>query len=41
MGDGHKLEDVKDNTLKYIDEKLNSNDPNEHIHCILYCTTNK
>ena len=40
IGDGHKLEDVKDNTLKYIDEKLNSNDPNEHIHCILYCTTN-
>ena len=40
IGTGHKLENVLEETLKYIDDKLNNNDPNEHIHCILYCTTN-
>ena len=39
IGSGHRLIDVLDETLQYISEKLNSNDPNEHIHCILYCTT--
>ena len=39
IGTGHKLIDVLQETLKQITEKLNSNDPNEHIHCILYCTT--
>ena len=38
-GSGHNLEDVLKDTLNYIDEKLNNNDPNEHIHCVLYCTT--
>jgi len=39
IGSGHNLEDVSKDTLDYIDEKLNNNDPNEHIHGILYCTT--
>ena len=39
IGKAHNLEDVLKDTLDYIDEKLNNNDPNEHIHCILYCTT--
>ena len=39
IGEGHTLIDVSEETLEKITEKLNSNDPNEHIHCILYCTT--
>ena len=39
IGTGHKLIDVLKETLKEISDKLDSNDPNEHIHCILYCTT--
>ena len=38
-GNGHKLIDVLKDTLKEIKDKLDSKDPNEHIHCILYCTT--
>jgi len=39
IGSGHRLIDVLQETLQQITQKLNSNDPNEHIHCILYCTT--
>ena len=39
IGSGHRLIDVLKETLQQITEKLNSNDPNEHVHCILYCTT--
>ena len=39
IGSGHSLVDVLKETLEQITQKLNSNDPNEHIHCILYCTT--
>jgi predicted GTPase len=30
---------VKDNTLKYIEEKLSEKDPNKTIHCLFYCIT--
>ena len=39
IGTGHRLIDVLKETLNKITDKLDSNDPNEHIHCILYCTT--
>ena len=39
IGSGHRLIDVLDETLDYITKQLNSNDPNDHIHCILYCTS--
>ena len=39
IGSGHRLVDVLKETLEQITKKLNSNDPNEHIHCIIYCTT--
>ena len=39
IGSGHRLVDVLKETLEQITQKLNSNDPNEHVHCILYCTT--
>ena len=28
---------VRDNTLKYIEEKLSTKDPNKTIHCLFYC----
>ena len=39
IGNGHDLEQVEKDTLEEITNKLNSNDPNEHIHGIIYCTT--
>ena len=39
IGDGHKLIDVLQETLQEITNKLDNRDPNEHIHCILYCTS--
>ena len=39
IGKGHTLEDVQNDTLGEITNNLNINDPNEHIHCIIYCTT--
>ena len=39
IGKGHPLEDVQRDTLDEITKNLNINDPNEHIHCIVYCTT--
>ena len=39
IGSGHRLIDVLKETLEHITKQLNSNDPNEHVHCIIYCTT--
>ena len=39
IGEGHTLENVQNETLNEISKNLNINDPNEHIHCIFYCTT--
>ena len=39
IGSGHKLTDVLKETLEEIMKKLDNNDPNEHIHCIIYCTS--
>ena len=39
IGSGHKLSDVLKETLNEIMKKLNNINPNDHIHCILYCTT--
>ena len=39
IGSGHKLADVLKETLEEIMKKLDNNDPNDHVHCILYCTT--
>ena len=39
IGVGHKLIDVLQETLQEITNKLDNRDPNEHIHCILYCTS--
>ena len=39
IGEGHTLEKVQNETLDEITKNLNINDPNEHIHCIFYCTT--
>ena len=39
IGNEHNLKDVERETLNEITEKLNNNDPNEHIHGIIYCTT--
>ena len=39
IGEGHTLEQVQNETLDEITKNLNINDPNEHIHCIVYCTT--
>ena len=30
---------VKENTLKYIEQKLSEKDPNKTIHCLFYCIT--
>ena len=39
IGNGHKLLDVLQETLEAIVKQLDSNDPNDHIHCIIYCVT--
>ena len=39
IGNDHTLEDVERDTLNEITKNLNINDPNQHIHCIIYCTT--
>ena len=39
IGTGHKLSDVLKETLEEIMNKLEKNNPNEHIHCIIYCTS--
>ena len=36
---GHKLSDVLKDTLEEIMKKLENNNPNDHIHCIIYCTS--
>lgn len=39
IGNCHNLKKVKEETLEQITENLNRKDPNQHIHCIMYCTT--
>ena len=39
IGNGHTLKDVQMQTINSVMEKLNNPDPNEHIHCLLYCVT--
>ena len=39
LGKEYTLEDVQNDTLKLIKKQLNNPDPNEHIHCIIYCLT--
>ena len=39
VGKGHTLETVQKETLDLITKNLNNKDPNEHIHCLIYCTT--
>ena len=35
----NNINKVEQNTLKYIKQKLDEKDPNETIHCLLYCIT--
>ena len=35
----NNINKIKENTLNYIDEKLSKGEPNETIHCLLYCLT--
>ncbi len=39
IGNGHTLKDVQMQTINSVMEKLNNPDPNEHIHCLIYCVT--
>ena len=39
IGSGNKLIDVLEQTLENISKQLDSKNPNDHIHCIIYCCT--
>ena len=39
LGNNYTLKDVQNETINLIVEKLNDPDPNQHIHCIIYCVT--
>ena len=39
LGNNHTLEDVQNETINVIVKQLNNSDPNQHIHCIIYCVT--
>ena len=39
LGNNHTLEDVQNETIRLIEKQLNNSDPNQHIHCIIYCVT--
>ena len=39
LGKNHTLEDIQNETLKLIENHLNNPNPNQHIHCIIYCVT--
>ena len=39
LGKKHTLEDVQNETINLIVKQLNNPDPNQHIHCIIYCVT--
>ena len=39
LGKNHTLEDVQNETINLIVKQLNNPDPNQHIHCIIYCVT--
>lgn len=37
IGSGYNLNDILEETLKYLYQRLDSDDPNEAIHCLIYC----
>ena len=39
LGNHFTLKNVQNETINLIVEKLNNSDPNQHIHCIIYCVT--
>ena len=39
IGQGHTLENVQRDILDEIAKNLNIKEPNEHIHCLIYCIT--
>ena len=39
LGKNHTLEDIQNETINVIVKQLNNPDPNQHIHCIIYCVT--
>ena len=39
LGNNHTLENIQNETINVIVEQLNNPDPNQHIHCIIYCVT--
>jgi len=39
LDSANDINKVKENTLKYIEEKLSEKDPNKAIHCLFYCIT--
>ena len=39
IGSEHKLVDVLEVTLGQLTKQLDSKNPNDHFHCIIYCTT--
>ena len=39
LGKNHTLEDIQNETIDVIVKQLSNPDPNEHIHCIIYCVT--
>ena len=39
LGNNHTLEDIQNETIDLIVNKLSNPDPNQHIHCVIYCVT--
>ena len=39
LGKNHTLEDIQNETINVIVNQLSNPDPNQHIHCIIYCVT--
>jgi len=39
LGKNFTLEDVQNETINLIVKQLNNPDPDQHIHCIIYCVT--
>ena len=37
LGNNYTLEDVQNETINVIIKQLENPDPNQHIHCIIYC----
>ena len=39
LGNNYTLEDVQNETINVIIKQLENPDPNQHIHCIIYCVS--